>query len=75
MLLTLIDIAYFGNSIYDLATTFYKVVLNREATNIVRYMFEASIGRKGSSTYTIKDASVDIFSLVYKLMLSGLTKE
>ena len=75
MLLTLIDIAYFGNSIYDLAATFRKVVLNREATNIIRHIFEASIGRKGSGTYTIKDTSVNVFSLVDKLILSSLIKE
>ena len=37
-------------------------------------MFETSIGRKGSSTYTVKDASIDIFALANKIVVDGLIK-
>ena len=61
------DIAYYSNSTHNLVTTFRKVTLNREASRLLRKAFEASISRKGSSSYSVKDTSLDIYSRSKKL--------
>ena len=61
------DIVYYSNSTYNLVVTFRKVALNRKASRILRKMFEIGIGRKASSSYSVKDASIDIYSRGEKL--------
>lgn len=69
------DIAQFSNSTHDLTATFRKVALNGEAARLLRKMFETGIGRHASATHTVKDASVDVFSLADKIIRDGLAKQ
>ena len=70
------DIAQFSNLTHDIVATFRKITLNREPSRIVRRMFKGGIGREGktSTSYSKKDASVDIFSLADKLIYNSLVK-
>ena len=61
------DIVYYSNLTYNLVATFRKVALNCEASRILRKMFEIGISRKASSSYSIKDASIDIYNRGEKL--------
>ena len=61
------DIVHYSNSTHNLVATFRKVALNRKASRILRKMFETGIGYKASSSYSVKDASIDIYSRGEKL--------
>ena len=54
------DISTRSNSIYDLATTYRNVSINREASRIARKIFEASISIKGTLSHSNKDSTVDV---------------
>ena len=70
-----LDISQFANSTHDLAATFRKVSLCREAGKVLRKTFETGIGREASGAHSIKSAATDVFSLAEKLVSDGLAKE
>ena len=68
------DIARYANSTYDLAATFKKVALNREASSYIRTILEARLSRATSASYTAKDYFINKFSLIDKLIYNNLAK-
>jgi len=66
------DIAIFSNLTYNLTATFRKKALYYKATRILRTIYKIGMSRKASGAYIIKDASVDIYSLIDKLIIDGL---
>ena len=58
----------------DYIATVYKVGLNRRSTRILRDVFESGIGYKGTSYYTYKNTSNNMFNRANKLVINRLAK-